>query len=119
MANLGPIKRASALIMGMGAAAWRIMSPLTWRISGSAPWHGRHRPFNVAWRIMGMDPVAREVRIAAGSDQISGLGGAMKIAQLLEDCSAPDAADSVYREVVCFLQFKVARSNHGRIFGPS
>ena len=42
---------------------------------------------------------ARRVRMAAGSGQITDPGGAMMIMRLLNDYSAPDAADSVFQKV--------------------
>ena len=53
--------------------------------------------------ILIMDPVAREVCMAAGSDQILGADGVMKIVKLLNDYFAPDAADSVHQAVACFF----------------
>ena len=53
-----------------------------------------------------MDPVAREVRMAAGSDRIMHPDGVMEIMQLLNGYFAPDAADSVYQEVACLLRFE-------------
>ena len=57
--NLGPAKRASALILSAGA-------------------------------------IAREVCMAARSDQIMDQGGVMKIVKLLDGYFAPGAVDSVY-----------------------
>ena len=60
-----------------------------------------------------MDVVAREVCVAAGSDQITGPEGVVKITQALSDYFAPDAFGSIYRGVVRFLQFKRAAWSMG------
>ena len=65
-------------------------------------------------RVANMDPVAREVCVATGSDQITDPGGAMEIAQVLNDYFAADAADSGYQEVVRFWQFGRAVGTMGK-----
>ena len=50
-------------------------------------------------RVTNLEPVAREVRMAGGTDQITDQNGAMKIMQLLNDYFAPGAADSANEEV--------------------
>ena len=51
-----------------------------------------------------MDPVGGEVRAATGIYKIADPDSAGKIMQLLNGYVAPGAADSVYQDVVCFLQ---------------
>ena len=48
-----------------------------------------------------MEPVVREVRMAAGNDQIMGPDGAAEILHVLDDYFGPDAV-----------------ANYGRILGP-
>ena len=53
-----------------------------------------------------MYPVAREVRGAAGNDQLVDTGGVAKILIARYDCFAPEAAGSIYQGVVRFARFK-------------
>ena len=55
-----------------------------------------------------MDPVAREVRMAAVSDRIMDQDDAMGSRQLSNDYFAPGAAGSVCQKVARFWQFKRA-----------
>ena len=53
-----------------------------------------------------MGPVAQEVCVAAGSGQIFGPDGVIKITQVLRDYFAQDPGDSIYRGVFRFLRLK-------------
>ena len=55
-----------------------------------------------------MGPVARDVGVVAGSSQITDPGGAAEIIRLMSDTFAPDAAGSVYQEVVRLSEFQRA-----------
>ena len=63
--------------------------------------------------ILNMDPVAREVCVAAGREQSMDPESAAKMTQALNDYFAPDAFGSIYREVVRFLLFKRAAWSMG------
>ena len=56
--------------------------------------------------ILNMDPVAREVCVAAGREQSMDPESAAKMTQALNDYFAPDDVDLIYREMARFLQFK-------------
>ena len=53
-----------------------------------------------------MDTVARQVCMAAGSDMIRGGNGADQNQNISREYFAPDAVDSVYREIVRSLHIK-------------
>ena len=63
--------------------------------------------------VLQMGPVARDVCLAVGSDHFFWPDGIMEIPQALHDHFAPPALDSVYREVVRFLQLKRAAQTMG------
>ena len=58
--------------------------------------------------ILNLGPVAHEVCVAVGGDQIMHQGGVVAIMHLLRDHFASGTADSVYREVARLLRPKRA-----------
>ena len=57
---------------------------------------------------LGLDPVARDVCLAVGREQLLEPEGVMKISQVLHDYFTPDARDSAYQGVVRLLHIKRA-----------
>ena len=62
-----------------------------------------------------MGPVTRGGCMVAGDGQITGLGSATKIMQVLHDYPAPEGVDAIYYEVARFPAIWANRQNYGRI----
>ena len=62
---------------------------------------------------LNVGPVARQVCMVAGSDQITHPDGTMEITRASTNSSAPGAAGTVYQEVGRFLQFTPAAQAMG------
>ena len=57
-------------------------------------------------KVLRMGPLAPDVFLAVGNDRLWEPAGVMTITPVLHHYFAPNALDSVYREVACFLHFK-------------
>ena len=61
---------------------------------------------NAATLILQMDDVARQVCMTAGKDHVMNIDAPQQLPAIMRERFAPDAIDSLYREVVLFLHFK-------------
>ena len=63
--------------------------------------------------LLEVDPGARDVCFAAGSDQLSGRAGVRKITQALRGYLAPDLLDSAYQDAARFPHLSSAAQTTG------
>ena len=117
--KMAPTARGPLLMAGLNLlrATPRILSfRATWRVLASLRGHRPRDP--VAREFLEVDPVAREVRMAAGSGHIMDPGRAAEIAQFTNAYFAADDPGSGYRGVARFLRFARTSRTTAEYFAP-